>query len=44
MVYADLDDKDQAMTWIERAYAERFGPLLADPRFKDLFHRVCLIL
>jgi drug/metabolite transporter (DMT)-like permease len=26
MVYVGLDEKDQAMAWLEKAYAERFNP------------------
>jgi hypothetical protein len=26
MIYATLGDKDQAMTWLEKGYAERFNP------------------
>jgi TolB-like protein/DNA-binding winged helix-turn-helix (wHTH) protein/Flp pilus assembly protein TadD len=44
MVYTALGDKDQAMTWLEKAYEERFNPgvllrpcfdpLRSDPRFQ----------
>jgi TolB-like protein/DNA-binding winged helix-turn-helix (wHTH) protein/Flp pilus assembly protein TadD len=50
MVYAALGDKDQAMRWLEIGYEQRFNPgvllrpgfdsLRADPRFKDLVHRI----
>lgn len=50
VVYAALADHDQAMTWLEKGYVERFNPgvllrpgfdaLRADTRFQDLERRV----
>jgi serine/threonine-protein kinase len=54
MVYAALEDKDQAFSWLDRAYAERdstmaqlnllppFAPLRSDPRFTALVAKVGL--
>ena len=52
MVYVGLNEKDQAMAWLDKGYAERFSPwvlmrpsfdpLCLDPGFQDLVCRIGL--
>jgi len=52
VIYGALGDTDQAMSWLEKGYDERFNPgvlirpgfdpLRSDPRFEDVMHRVGL--
>ncbi len=52
LVYVGLGDKDQAMTWLEKAYAEHFNPsillrptfdpLRPDAHFQNLMQRIGL--
>ena len=52
MKYVGLGEKDQAMDWLEKAYDERFDPIIltwpffdplrSDPRFQDLMRRIRL--
>jgi TolB-like protein/DNA-binding winged helix-turn-helix (wHTH) protein/Flp pilus assembly protein TadD len=52
MIYASLGDTDQAMSWLEKGYEERFNPgvllrpgfdpLRSESRFQNLVHRIGL--
>jgi len=52
LIYVGLDEKDQAVKWLEKAYDEHFNPSIllrpgfdpmrSDSRFQNLLHRIGL--
>jgi hypothetical protein len=52
VIYAALGEKNQAMTWLEKGYEERFNPgvllrpgfdpLRFEPQFQELVRRISL--
>ena len=55
MLYIALDERDQALTWLEKAYGEhspmmqwlkvdpRFDGIRQEPRFQELMRKVGLV-
>ena len=51
LIYLGLGEKDQALLLLQKAYEERFDPVIltwpafdpvrSDPRFHELFSRLC---